>query len=316
MAIENFFIFGLSAFFLIVSGIYLVKSFSRIISMLGISEFNAAFIIMAFATSIPELLVGISSAVQGVSSIGVGNIIGSNIIDITLLLGIFAIAARGITFKSKKVGEETYLMFISIFLIFALYLIGNSLSRIDGIILISFFGFNLARLMKKREKFSKKHKSKIKERKKFSLIVIFLFSLVVLFISSAYVTKSSSLIAIDFGLPEILVGIFLISFATTLPELVFGLNAIFQKHNEMSVGDQTGAVLVKNCLVIGIMAIIRPIHVSLAPFLISGAFMLISGLLVTVFIVTGKKLEVKEGIFLISLYLLFAVLQFLTRSVI
>jgi cation:H+ antiporter len=106
------------------------------------------------------------------------------------------------------------------------------------------------------------------------------------------------------------VGIFLISFATTLPELVFGLEAILLKHKSMSIGDQTGSVMVKNCLVLGVMAIIHPIQISIAPFIVAGIFMFLSGLFVTMFIVSGKKLEVREGIYLILIYIIFAVLQF------
>src|SRR4030043_1478548 len=123
MMIENLLFFALSGFFLVISGIYLVKSLNKIAIFLGISEFSAAFILMAFATSIPELFVGISSAIQGIPQLSLGNVIGANIIDLTLLTGIFILMSKGIEFKTKKIDKNIYFMLASILLLVVLYLI-------------------------------------------------------------------------------------------------------------------------------------------------------------------------------------------------
>lgn len=316
MLIQNFVFFAISGLLLTLSGIFLVKSLHKIASFLGLSEFSAAFILMAFATSIPELFVGISSALQKTPQLSMGNVIGANIIDLTLLTGIFILMNKGIKFRSKKVGKEIYFMFTGILLLIFLYLIGNSLSRIDGAILLLLFGIHAYWIMRKRKQYSKKvnHK-KNHEPKRLSYVLIFIVSLIILFVSSTYLVKYAEFIAIDLNLPQIFIGIFLISIATTLPELVFGINAIMLKHPEMSIGDQTGTIFTNTCLIIGIVAIIHPIRVALTPFLISGIFMLLSGLIFVAFIKSGKKLDVYEGISLIGLYLFFVILQFLTRSI-
>ena len=261
MIIENFLMFALSGFFLVISGIYLVKSLHKIATFLGISEFSAAFILMAFATSIPELFVGISSALQGVPQLSMGNVIGANIIDLTLLTGIFILIAKGIKFKSGKVGKEIYFMFIGILLLVVLYMIGNSLSRIDGVILLCLFIVHTFLLVRKQRKYSKRinHK-KNQQRKRVWYMLLFILSLIVLFISSKYVVQYADAISIDLGLPEIFIGLFLISIATTLPELVFGINAVLLKHQEMSIGDQTGTIFTNTCLILGIVSIIHPIE--------------------------------------------------------
>lgn len=315
MLTQNFLFFAISGFFLVISGIYLVKSLSKISSYLRISEFSAAFILMAFATSIPELFVGISSALQGTPQLSMGNIIGANIIDLTLLTGIFILMSRGIKLKSQKVGKEIYFMFGGILLLIVLYLIGNSLSRIDGCILILLFGIHTYLILKKRKKYSAKIKSKREsEPHKFFYILIFIFSLIILFISSSYVVQYADKIAIDLNLPDIFIGLFLISIATTLPELIFGIDAVLLKKSEMAIGDQTGTIFTNICLVLGIVAIIHPIQVSLTPFILSSIFLLISGFIFVTFIKSGRKLDIYEGISLIGLYLFFVVLQFLIRS--
>ena len=88
MVLLNLFYFGLSSIFLILSGVFLVKSLTKIAKFLGISEFSAAFIIMAFASSVPELFVGISSAISGNPGLSLGNVIGANILNLTLISGI------------------------------------------------------------------------------------------------------------------------------------------------------------------------------------------------------------------------------------
>jgi cation:H+ antiporter len=317
MLVENFLLFIVAGFFLVISGIFLVKSLGKIASFLGISEFSAAFILMAFATSIPELFVGISSALQGVPQLSMGNVLGANIIDLTLLTGLFILMSKGIKFKSGKVGKEIYFMFAGILLLVVLYMIGNSLSRIDGVILLGLFATHTFLIMRKQKKYPKKtKKGKNHQQKRLLYIMLFILSLIVLFISSRYVVQYADALAIDLKLPEIFIGLFLISIATTLPELVFGINAVLLKHHEMSIGDQTGTIFTNTCLILGIVALIRPITVSFNPFLISGAFMLISAFIFVAFIKSGKKLDIYEGISLIGLYFFFVVLQFLIRSIV
>jgi cation:H+ antiporter len=316
MLLTNFLLFLFSGFFLVISGIFLVKSLDKIARLIGISEFSAAFIIMAFATSVPELFVGISSAFQGSPQLSMGNIIGANILDLTLLTGIFILIGKGIKFKSGKVGNEVYFMLISMALLIGLYLIGNSLSRIDGVILITLFLVHTYLLIKKRKKYSAKlNHQKNHQQDRIFPILIFILSLIVLFISSKYIVQYSHGLALDLNLPEIFIGIFLISIATTLPELIFGINAVLLNHREMSIGDQTGTIFTNTCLILGIVAIIHPITVALNPFLISGAFMFISAVIFVAFIKSGKQLDIYEGISLIGLYFFFVILQFLIRSI-
>jgi len=113
MLYENLIFFLVSAVFLVISGIYLVKSVYKVSEFLRISSFSAAFIIVAFATSLPELFVGISSAVQGTPALSMGNVIGASIIDITLIIGIFIIANKGIETRSAKIGHENYFLLLN-----------------------------------------------------------------------------------------------------------------------------------------------------------------------------------------------------------
>ena len=112
---------------------------------------------------------------------------------------------------------------------------------------------------------------------------------------------------------KILIGLFLLSIATTLPELSFGIIASNLKHKEMAIGDQIGSVVTNTALILGLVAIIYPIKAEFMPFLTSSIFMFIAGFIFIAFAKTGKKLEKIEGISLILLYVLFIIIEFFIR---
>jgi cation:H+ antiporter len=286
----------------------------KISRFLKISEFTAAFIIMAFATSVPELFVGISSALSGNPALSLGNVIGANILDLTLILGIIVLVSKEIKITGRIMGQDIYFMLSVVALIIVLYLIGNSLSRIDGLILLSVFSFNIYRVIKRRKRYKAKiNKDKIKKTEIVVSVAIFIVALLILFWSSRGVVKFASLLAFDLKLPQIIIGLFLLSIATTLPELVFGISASRLKHKEMIIGDQIGTIIANSGLIIGLVALIHPIQVELLPFLISSIFMFISAFIFVAFLKSGKKIETMEGISLILLYVLFLIIEFFTK---
>lgn len=305
--------FVLSCAALIVSGIFLVKSLTKLAHFLEIPEFSAAFIIMALATSTPELFVGISSALSGSPELSLGNVLGANIIDLTLITGILVLFSREIKIKTQKIGKDIYFMLAAILLIIILYAIGSALSRTDGALLIFFFAFNIIRKLRKRKKFRKKLKHRVKKGHVILNSFIFLIAIVGLIFSAKYVVEYASNLAIELNLPKIIIGLFILSVATTLPELVFGISAIKLKHKIMSIGDLIGAVVTNSTLVLGIVSIISPIKTEILPFLTSAIFLFIVGFIFVTFIKTGKKLERMEGISLILIYVLFVIIEFFIK---
>jgi len=310
MLIENLIYFIISAAALVISATFLVTSLSKIASFLRISEFSAAFIIMAVATSIPELFVGVSSALSGNPALSLGNVIGASILDLTLVIGIIVLVGKGIKIKNGKIGTDIYYVLGSIILLIGLFVIGNSLSRTDGIILVLFFLFNSYRMFKKRKKYRAEFgENRIKKIAVISSVAIFLISIVVLFIASDFAVKYASLIAEELKFPEIVVGLFLLSVATILPELIFGIRAVRMGHEEMAIGDQTGTVIANIALITGVVAIIQPIKAAFTPFIISAIFLLIAAFIFVVFLKSKREISIKEGIWLIFLYVLFVVME-------
>ena len=313
MVLTNLLIFlGLCAL-LILSGYLLVKTLSKIAVFLKLSEFIIAFIIMAFATSIPELFVGISSAISKNPALSLGNVIGSNIVDLTFIIGIAVILARGIKIN-KEVRKDSLYMFLIALIPIILMLIGNGLSRIDGVVLVSIFGFYSWNVLVNRRRFKKTLENNIKKLDIILSTVLFLFSLVLLFYSAKYIVKYATLLSIELALPPIIIGLFLLAIGTSLPELVFETSAVLHKHSELALGDVIGSVVVNSTLVLGVTALIYPITANFILFFSSAVFMAVATFLFLTFVYSGNKLDWREGISLIVIYILFIITELYIKT--
>lgn len=314
MLIMNLMLFLIACVVLVIAGSFLVKSLSRIGSYLRISEFVIGFMIMAFATSVPELFIGISSALAKNTALALGTVIGSNIADLTLVIGIAILLKRGIVIESKKTKTDALYMFFIAALPFVLMWIGNSISRIDGIILLGAFFVYAKKLFKERKIFKKEVKNHEKKWEPILNTVLFIFSLALLFLSSRFVVKYATLLSIDLLISPIIIGLFLIAIGTSLPELVFESRAVLMGHSEMALGDLIGSVIVNSTLVLGVTALIFPITANFLLFFSSGIFMLIVAFLFATFVESGNKLYIKEGVSLILLYMFFIIIEFYIKG--
>ncbi len=310
----NLLYFVLSCIVMVFAGTFLIKNLTKIARFLLITEFAAAFIIMAVATSLPELFIGITSALAKNPALSFGNVMGANILNLTLITGIIILVARKIEIKSKKIRRDAFFTSLIILLPIVLFLIGNELSRYDGAILLAVFFMYSYRLIKQRKKFKKKLEDRVKRKEIVLTTFLFILFLFVLFFSAKFVVHYASLLVFDLKLPAIMIGLFLVSFGTTLPELIFGVRAAQLKHADMSLGDQLGTMIANSTLVLGVAALIYPIEVAFAPFMISAIFLFVTGFLFVTFVESGRKLDTREGISLILLYIFFVIIEFYVRG--
>lgn len=304
-------LFIVSCIILFGSGTLLVKSLEKIARFLHITEYTAAFIIMAIATSLPELFVAITSGIEKDPAISLGNIMGANILDLTIVTGLIIIASRGIKVKSKTTRKDSLLMFIPLLLLLVLFFIGNSLSRIDGaILIIVFFIFSYHLIKERKKEFKEKLENNVGRYKIVFQSMLFVVLLAVMFFSSKFVVHYAILISNDLKLPTLMIGLFLISIGTVLPELTFGIAAALNNKGEIALGDQIGTIVVNSTLIIGVAALVYPIITDILLFMISAVFLIVFAFIFITFFHTGRELYVIEGIALILLYLLFTFVEF------
>ncbi len=307
----------IACYTLVKAGVVLVKVLTVLSRYFKLTEYVFAFILMTFATTMPELFVGITSGIRGLSTISLGNIIGSNLVNLTLVLGIVAIVARGLKVESKIAKRDAWIIFF-IALLPLLLLFDKQLSRGEGVLLIIVFGWYIYHILRSKDAFRKRMDSMKRDAEAFKKllknILYFVIAASVLLLSAWAIVESAKLIAKELYLPLTLIGIILVAIGTSLPELVFGVRAVIAKHEGLSLGNLIGSVVVNSTFILGLVAVINPIKIENFNIIyIGGVFMLISILLANLFIATRDKISWKEGVFLIAFYLAFLVAEFLLK---
>ncbi len=317
MLILYIFIFLISCLLLAFSSKWLIGVLSRIALFLQIKEFIVAFFLMAFAVSIPNLIVGIISAIQGIPELSFGDVIGGNIIDLSIVLGLGALISKaGISADSRTVQRSSiYTIFVA--LLPLLLIFDGRLSRVDGVLLIFSFLCYLFWIFSKRERFSKiyDHPSKPLNLSRF-LKDLFLLTggIILLLLAAEGVVKSASFFSQAFNLPLSLIGLLIVGLGNSLPETFFTFRAAQKGEDWMVLGDLTGGVVVTATLVLGTVALICPIQIAdFSPFAVARIFMIFSAVHFLLCIRTGQKITRREGMHLIGIYVAYLLVEIFMR---
>ncbi|RLI96288.1 MAG: hypothetical protein DRO96_03445 [Candidatus Aenigmatarchaeota archaeon] len=306
-----FIIFLVAAYLLYKSSDLVIKYGLDLSDALNISTFALGFIFISVATSLPELSVAFFSGVWDVPGLSVGNVLGSNFTDLTLVLGLATIFGGTIFLKKKDILNLVELLFISSLVALFIFQRGE-LSVLHGILLLGLFGFLLVKLYKEGH-ISKKvfDDKKSKKKSKYLLFAKFALSIGLLLLSADFVVKSAIEIAHFFSLTSTLVGATLVALGTSLPELSVEIKAIKNRQYSLAMGDLFGSCVTNITLVLGVTSILSPVPIntesiiSLMPFLMAAV--------VTIWYLLSKegKITKYEGFILLVLYLLFIVERFL-----
>jgi len=294
--------------FLVWSGGALVSTLTRLSGRFKVSFFVISFLMMAGATSVPELFVAIQSAFDNETALAFGVVVGSNIADIALVLGTLLILNPQIQISSSiKRFDSVAMAFVAI--VPFILIIDRNLSRIDGVILIIVFALYLFNLLQS-SKFFKKIQHTEKSPHLLKDIIVFILAVVTLLISSHYVVLYSTEVASFLRLPVMLVGLILVSLGTSLPELVFAYRASKEKKPELSLGDITGSVVFNAALILGVAAIISPFELaSPLNYLIPAIFTAILFAYFIIGVINEKALRKPFGFVLVAFYISFIILE-------
>lgn len=311
-------IFIISCIILVRSGTLVVKALTRIAQFLGWREFVVASILMAFTTSLPEIFVGLTSALHQRPELAFGTVIGSNIIILTLVIGIVSLSVKGLKFEGKILRESILYTGI-VALLPLLLMMDGEITRADGIILLLSLLFYFYRLFSEKEMFTKVLTDHFKRDwthlKSFIVdLGIFVLGISMLLLSSWSIVFSASKMAEGFNLSLLILGLFLVALGTSIPEITFGIKSIIMGHEEMVIGDAIGSVVINSSLVLGLVAIISPFKISnVSLYMVGIIFTVIAVLSFLVFARTGNKINKKEALFLLGIYLCFVLFEFLIK---
>ncbi len=288
----------------------------------GMSQVVVGMTIVALGTSLPELFINIFASIRGNTDLVIGNVLGSNIANTFLIVGVAAFI------YSIEVSKKTATLMIpgSIFAAAILGVLANDsffgrehqeIGVADGVILLIFFtGFLYYTLFKPDKSDKDNPDLKIKELSVWKSIIFIAIGGLGLYFGGDWIVKGAGQISTDLGVGESVIGLTLIAGATSLPELVTSIIAATKKNSAIAIGNAVGSNIFNIFFVLGVSAVIRPIPFN--PGLNREiAIVILSGLLLWVFVkYTGKRdllINKIEGMFLILAYVVFILHSILSQ---
>jgi cation:H+ antiporter len=293
----DIFIFIISMAALIYGADFVINQSEKIAVHFNISSFVIGATLVAVGTSLPEMAVSMSASAKGSADIAVANVIGSTIFNISLVLGLVFLLAKKVQPKRDLFAKDSAWSLFPI-LIFILMGIDGKLSMIDGILFLFLMGAYLLFLIDSNsmdEIDEDLQKEKFNWRKTALLLIIgFIFVIV----GANFAIESATSIARSFGISEWIIGLFLVAFGTSLPELIISVKSAINNNTDLAIGNIIGSNVANFTMVLGLSSIINPLNVDFNSYLfdISAAFIVS---LMLVFITANKLYNKSAGIALL-----------------
>lgn len=261
------FLLLLVGFVILIKGAdFLVRGSSSIAKKFGISNIVIGLTIVAFGTSAPELIVNIMASIKGSSEIVMGNVVGSNIANILLILGISAMICPLIVKKSTTRIEIPFALLAFLVLatvandIFIDNGVANFVTRIDGIIMILFFIIFLYYTFSISK--ANGDSGQVEKLSTLKSIIFIIGGILALTLGGNFVVKSAIIIAMYWGVSESLIALTIVSIGTSLPELATSVVAALKKNPDIAIGNVVGSNIFNIFWILGLSAIIRPVFLD------------------------------------------------------
>lgn len=259
------FLFIIGFFVLIKGAHWLVDGGTSLARAAGVSSFFIGLTIVAFGTSLPEMFIDITAAIKGNTGLVIGDIIGSNVTNILLILGVSSVIFP-LHIRHGIVWKEIPFTLVAALIVL---LLGNDklvngisyprLSRIDGIIMLSFFAVYLYYLISISKKMPLQEEADSKSTDTARSIIKIMGGLFALFLGAKLIVTAAVFIAGKMHVSETLIGLTVVALGSSLPELTASVVAALKKHSDLALGNIVGSNIVNIFMVLGICSIIRPL---------------------------------------------------------
>ena len=297
---------------LVVGAEFLVKGASKIAAILKISPLIIGLTIVAYGTSAPEMSVSIMSTFSNQADIAVGNVVGSNICNILLVLGMSSVVAPLVV--TKQIIRSDVPIMIGVSLLLLMFSLDGRLSKVDGIIL--FIGGALYTLSliyqsskqgAEQDEFAQEYgfSGEVTTQLWIKNIVFVIGGSVLLILGSRLLVQSAVAIATNFGVSELLIGLTIVAFGTSLPELATSVVASFRGERDIAVGNVLGSNIFNILAVLGIAAVLSPNSINVAPTVLNFDLLVATAVAFACLPIfySGKRIDRLEGLLFLFYYL-------------
>ena len=286
---------------LVISGDFLVRGAIELSSRLRISALLVSLTIVAFGTSAPELIVAIKATLNGAPGLAMGNVVGSNIANILLVLGLPILLVRLQNDIADTRRSFVFMIFASVLFVFLG--MSGSFSWVYGVVLLSLLIFILADSFRQGRKNVENYENKSGKLKSWSSIIFFLLlGILGLPLGADILVKNASLLAHDYGISDAIIGLTLVAIGTSLPELATTFVAVMRKKADVVLGNLIGSNIFNLLAIIGITSLISSVPVD--PTFINFDFwvMLGASFIITPFIFLNIQFNRFSGFIFTMLY--------------
>lgn len=301
---------GVQILFLILGFAFLMKGAdwfvdgaSSLADKLGIPQIVIGLTIVAFGTSAPEAAVSITAGINGSPDLAISNVLGSNILNVLLILGIASIITPLAIQKNTFRYEIPFVMVITVLLL-GLGLFGHSVNRIDGaifLVLLVAFMVYLIWVARQQKASGNDDATPTKKMPVWKMILFIIVGGAGIIFGSQFTVESASQIALHFGMSERMIGLTIVAFGTSLPELITSVVAATKKNADIAIGNVVGSNIFNILFVLGLTAVICPIKYTNA-FIVDNIMALIAMIILFLFVIKNKKLGRIGGIVMLVSY--------------
>lgn len=299
----------IAAFFALIKGADIfVDGAASVAKKLGVSPAIIGLTIVAMGTSAPEAAVSISASVSGANEIALGNVIGSNLFNLLVVLGFCMLITKVPTTKEILVRDYPWniLATVAVIIMIAFFNMasGSAIGRVEGIVLlvlfVSYIGYVVYKTIKNRTVSEESEGANISWLKSIIFLVI---GIALIVVGGDLVVDSASKIASDLGMSEMLIGLTIVACGTSLPELVTSIVAAKKGECDMAIGNVVGSNMFNLLFILGMAATINPIEVSFASGVLIDAILLLGfTVMMYLFSIHGTKLQKGKGAVSVTLY--------------
>ena len=303
---------------LILGANWLVEGATSVGIRAKLSPLIIGLTIVAFGTSLPELIINVFSCIKGSSGLAIGNIVGSNIMNILLILGVASIIYP-IDVSRISIRRDIPAGFVATAALFLMandFFIGDShtINWVEGLVLLLLAGAYLYLTMVKNESPSTEVEAIQIPMPWWKTILFLVLGIIGLYIGGELVSNNAQLIAKAWGMSEAMIGLTVVAMATSLPELITSIVAATKKNSGIAIGNVLGSNILNICVVLGISGLITPLQFDTQMNITLGILFL-ANLLMLLFVFTGKgrKLSRFEGFLMLLAFSGFMVYTIMAR---
>jgi cation:H+ antiporter len=293
-----------------------VDNVDKLARFFRIEQVAVGFIMLAVSTSLPELAVSVVSSTHGNGAIAAGNVFGSNIANILLVLGGGAFL-YGMKIKASELKDIGLILVlttvISAYIIFSSTIQEKALNFLEGAVLLGLFGFYAWRTMRGRGT-GESMGDHIRRRDALNAFLFFGIGIILVIVSSGFVVESAVKLAGSLGVAESFIGATIIAIGTSLPEISIDIQAIRKKHYGLALGDAIGSNMANLTLVLGTASVLGPIHILLPVFIAALLFAVVANILLLYVAAVNRGIQRLGGALFLAIYVIYIAVIFALQA--